>query len=273
MSEKFYNKTYTELLLEKENHNLWLTLNNPKTSNAISIEMVDELVSVLAQADMDSDIRCIILTGAGKHFCAGGNVKDMVEQKGMFAGDSNELRERYKYGIQKIPMAFNQLSTPIIAMINGAAIGAGLDMACMCDIRIGSEHAKVGETFTKIGLIPGDGGTYFLQRIVGFGKAMEMTLTADIYSADQALKMGLLAKVVPSSKLKSTVAELATKINSNAPIAIQMAKRAITHAYRSDLYSNLELLASYQGITQRTSDHYLALEGVKENVSNEFKHK
>ncbi len=273
MSENFYQKIYTELLLEKEDHLLWLTLNNPKTSNAISLEMVDELVSVLAEADMDSDIRCIILTGAGRHFCAGGNVKDMVEKKGMFAGESNELRERYKYGIQKIPMAFNQLSTPIIAMVNGAAIGAGLDVACMCDIRVGSEFAKFGETFTKIGLIPGDGGTYFLQRIVGFAKAMEMTLTADIYSAEDALKMGLLTKIVEQDKLKNTVAKLATKIISNAPIAVQMAKRAITHAYRSDLYSNLELLSSYQGITQRTSDHYQALANVKENVSNEFKHK
>jgi 2-(1,2-epoxy-1,2-dihydrophenyl)acetyl-CoA isomerase len=267
-----YDQSFKFIEVEKKDHTLWLYLNRPEASNAFTVEMIDELVNMLSYADLDSEIRCIVLSGRGKHFCAGGDVKNMLAKKEMFAGGPNELRERYKRGIQKIPMAFSTLSTPVVAMINGAAIGAGLDIACMCDIRIASEHAKFGETFTKLGLIPGDGGTYFLQRIVGFAKAMEMTLTADVYSAQDGKDMGLFSQVVVNEKLKETVDKYVDKVCANAPIAIQMAKRAITHAYRSDLQGNLDLLAAYQGITQRTSDHFNALESIKEKKEASFKH-
>lgn len=267
-----YAKTFQFIEVENKDHVLWLYLNRPEASNAFTVDMIHELVNMLAYADEDRDIRCIVLSGRGKHFCAGGDVKNMLAKKEMFAGEANELRERYKKGIQKIPMAFSQISTPVIAMINGAAIGAGLDVACMCDIRIASEYAKFGETFTKLGLIPGDGGTYFLQRIVGFAKAMEMTLTGDIYSAQDGNKMGLFNEVVSIEKLKETVDKYVDKICHNAPIAIQMSKRAITHAYRSDLQGNLDLLSAYQGIAQRTSDHFNALNGIKNKKSVEFKH-
>lgn len=267
-----YDQSFEFIEVEKSNHTLWLYLNRPQASNAFTVGMIDELIDMLIYADRDSDVRCIVLSGRGKHFCAGGDVKNMLAKKEMFEGESNELRERYKRGIQKIPMAFSQLSTPVIAMINGAAIGAGLDIACMCDIRVASEYAKFGETFTKLGLIPGDGGTYFLQRIVGFGKAMEMTLTAEVYSAHDGKDMGLFSEVVPVEKLKETVDKYVDKILSNAPIAIQMAKRAITHAYRSDLQGNLDLLAAYQGITQRTSDHFNALNAIKNKEKSKFDH-
>jgi len=258
---------------EFNDHSLWVYLNRPDSSNAITIEMIDELLYVLVEADMNSKVRSIILSGRGKHFCAGGDVKNMLQKKEMFEGESNELRERYKRGIQRIPKIFNELSTPIIAMINGAAIGAGLDIACMCDFRICSDNAKFGETFTKIGLIPGDGGTYFLQRIVGFAKAMEMTLTADIYSAEEAKLMNLVSKVTVRESLIEQTKLIASKINSNAPIANQMAKRALTHAYRSDLSSNLELLSAFQGISQRTSDHFEALSKSLEKSTPNFTHK
>lgn len=264
--------SFKTLKVEIKDHALWLYLNRPEASNAFTVEMIDELVSTLQSADIDPNIRCIILSGEGKHFCAGGDIKNMMAKKEMFEGEPNELRERYKKGIQKIPKAFNELSTPVVAMINGAAIGAGLDIACMSDIRICSENAKFGETFTKIGLIPGDGGTYFLQRIVGFSKAMEMTITAGIYSAEDAKHMGLVNKVVRLENLKEETNLIVNKITSNAPIAVQMAKRAVTHAYRSDLSSNLEMLSAFQAVTQRTSDHFEALSKAVEKQAPKFEH-
>jgi enoyl-CoA hydratase/carnithine racemase len=265
-------KDLTQLKLKLESNTLWITLNRPQSSNAFTVEMINELVSVLYRADNDNEVRTMVITGEGKNFCAGGDVKDMQTKSGMFAGDSNELRERYKRGIQQIPVCMNSLSTPVIAMINGAAIGAGLDLACMCDIRIGSNFAKFGETFAKLGLIPGDGGTYFLQRIVGFAKAMELTLTCEIIDASEAKNIGLLNFSVGADQLKEKTNEILSKINSNAPIALQMAKRAIVHAYKNDLQSNLDLLSAYQGITQRTSDHFEAVENIFENKTCDFKH-
>ena len=141
-----------EIECKQEEQTLWITLNRPENSNAFTSLMIEELVSTLYQADEDNSVRSIVITGKGKHFCAGGDVKDMQNKKGMFAGESNELRERYKRGIQKIPLCMNSLSTPVIAMVNGAAIGAGLDLACMCDLRIAADKAIFGETFAKLAI-------------------------------------------------------------------------------------------------------------------------
>jgi len=262
-----------DLLLNFEDHTLWITLNRPGFSNAFSQVMIKNLVETLYLADEDNNVRSIVVSGAGKHFCAGGDVKDMKNKAGMFAGESNELRERYRRGIQQIPICFNSLSTPVIAMINGAAIGAGLDLACMCDIRIAVEHAKFGETFAKLGLIPGDGGSYFLQRVIGFSKAMELTLSCEIIKSAEAKNIGLVNYVVGAEELKQKTVSIIDKINSNAPIAVQMAKRAITHAYKNDLNSNLDLLSAYQGIAQRTSDHFNSVEKIFEKKSTQFFHK
>lgn len=259
-----YSNKLNHLKVSVSKNQLWITLDRPDASNAFTIEMIHDLVDLLYFADEDDDIHCIIITGAGKHFCAGGDIKQMLNKEGMFAGESNELRLRYKRGIQKIPVCFNSLSTPTIAMINGAAIGAGLDLACMCDIRIASSKAKFGETFTKLGLIPGDGGTYFLQRVVGFSKAMEMTLTANIYTSEDALKMNLVGTVCGPDELLDKVSNIADQICSNSSIANSMAKRSLIHARNNDLNSTLDLLASYQGITQRTSDHF---DSIKKMIS------
>lgn len=244
-----------------ENKIATITLNRPETSNALDQELIESLVNALNECDQDSNVNVIILTGAGKNFCSGGDVKNMKSQSAMFAGDSNQLRLKYKHGIQKIPQTIEALSTPIIAAVNGAAIGAGLDLACMCDIRICNETAKFGETFNKLSLVPGDGGTYFLQRIVGYAKAMELTLTARIFEAQEALNMGLVTKV--SKDLNKDSLELANTIAKNAPTSIQMSRRSMIHAYRNDLNSTLEMLSAFQGIAQRSSDHFSALEKIK----------
>lgn len=266
----FYSQQFPQLLVQKKNHELWLTLNNPEQSNAITYEIIESLTRVLKHADFDPDVRVIVLTGAGRNFCSGGDIKAMAEKTGMFQGESNELRLRYQQGIQQIPKTIEDISTPIIAMVNGAAIGAGCDLAMMCDLRIGSAATKFGETFTKVGLIPGDGGTFFLQRVVGYAKAMEMTLTGDLYEGSRAKDFGLLNVVVEESQLMAETEKLAAKIAANAPVAQSMAKKAMKVSYLHDLQTSLDLLAAFQGITQRTRDHFEALEAAKYKRSPNF---
>lgn len=268
----YYLKPFEDLLVEKKNFSLWITLNRPEASNAYSIGMVRALVEVIRHADADNSIRAIVITGSGKSFCAGGDIKAMRGKTGMFAGESNELREAYQAGIQQIPMAISQIKTPILAMVNGPAVGAGCDLAAMCDLRIASENAVFAETFAKVGLVPGDGGAFFLTRLIGYAKAMEMFLTCKNYSATEALRMGLVNEVVLPEMLKSRTVEIVEGLVSLPPIALQMTKKAIIHGHQSDLISHLELMAAYQGITQRSSDHFKALDGMIEKKNQTFGH-
>lgn len=266
----FYKQNFAHISLKLSASVLWITLNNPEQSNAISLEMVESLTAILKHADFDPLVRVIILKGEGASFCAGGDVKAMLARTGMFAGESNELRMRYMHGIQQIPKCIEDLSTPIIAMVNGPAIGAGCDLAMMCDLRIGSMKSKFGETFVKLGLIPGDGGTFFLQRVIGYSKAMQMSLTGDLIAGEQAHQWGLLNYFVKDENLEAETAKLAEKIAANAPVAVQMTKKAMKVAYLSDLQTTLDLAAAFQGITQRTEDHFAAVEALLEKKQAEF---
>ncbi len=268
----FYQQKFEDLLVEQKDSILWITLNRAEASNAYSSAMVKSFVEVLRHADFDTNVRVIVVTGAGKNFCAGGDIKAMKNKTGMFAGESNELREAYQTGIQQIPATISNLKTPIIAMVNGAAVGAGCDLAAMCDLRVASTEASFAETFAKVGLVPGDGGAFFLTRLIGFGKAMEMFLTAKTFSAAEAEKMGLVNQVVLPNELKEKTQELAQKLAELPPMALQMTKKALIHAYQNDLNSHLELMAAYQGITQRSSDHFKALDGMMEKKRPTFDH-
>jgi enoyl-CoA hydratase/carnithine racemase len=269
----FYAQVYPHLQLLRDNHLLWVTLDNIEQSNAISLEMVESLTTVLRFADFDSDVRVIILTGAGASFCAGGDIKAMEQKSGMFHGESNELRLRYMNGIQRIPLVIESMSTPLLAMVNGPAIGAGCDLAMMCDLRVGSAKSRFGETFVKLGLVPGDGGSYFLQRVIGFSRAMQMSLTGDIVSGPEAMDWGLLNYLVDEAKLKEETEKIALKIAENAPVAVQMTKKTMKNAYRNELQTVLDLAAAYQGIAQRTEDHFVALSGMKEKKKVTFSSK
>lgn len=268
----FYDQKYQDIELSiKNTTQLWITINNPAQMNAITIPMIDSLVKVLKHADFDKNIRVIVITGAGKSFCAGGDIKAMEEKSGMFAGESNELRMRYMHGIQQIPRCIEEVSTPIIAMVNGAAIGAGCDLAMMCDLRVGSNSSKFSETFTRMGLVPGDGGTFFLQRVVGYSKAMQMFLTAEVFEGKKAFDFGLLNFLFEDSVLLTETSKLADAISSLAPIAQSMTKKAMKISYLHDLHTSLDTLSTFQGITQRTSDHFEALSAFKQKRIPNFK--
>ena len=271
----FYDQDFPHLKVrrggKKLNSSLWIGLDNPQTRNAYSNEMVKSLVDVLRYYDHDTKIKAIVLYGEGTSFSSGGDIKAMEMKEGMFKGDPNELRLNYIYGIQTIPKTIEELHTPLIAMVNGPAIGAGCDLTTMCDLRIGSEKSKFGVTFSKLSLVPGDGGVFFLSRIIGYSKAMEMFLTGDLYQGKKAYEMGLLNYFVEKSdKLMEETESLVLKILSNGPVALSMTKRALKHGLKGDLSSCLDLMAAYQGISQRTHDHFEALKAFKEKREANF---
>ena len=266
-----YGYEFEQLKVEKNGHVLWLSLDNPKMANAITNKMIASLTEVLEYADTDSEVRVIVISGEGDNFCAGGDIKAMQARKGMFAGEPFELRNRYSKGIQNIPRTVEKLQTPVIAMVHGGAIGAGCDLVAMCDLAIASDDAKFGETFCKLSLVPGDGGPYFLTRKVGYTKAMEMYLTGRIYTAKESMHMGLINNIVTGEDLKLAVSATANEIAANAPVAVQLTKTAMKRASRDDLESHLNLMSAYQGIAQRTNDHFEGLSALKEKRNPDFK--
>lgn len=251
--------THQHIVTEMKGHVLWVWLNRPEASNAYSESMVVDLPAVLDQANHDRNVRVVVVAGRGKNFCAGGDVKAMHDRTGMFAGEANELRERYMDGIQQIPLAISRLKKPLIMMVQGAAVGAGCDLVAMGDLRVSADSAVFAETFAKVGLIPGDGGAWFLIRAVGHAKASEMFFTAKNYSATEAQNMGLIHEVVPSDQLVRRTVELADQLASLPPIALQLTKKALQHAYESSLAQHLDVAAAFQAITQRSSDHQRAV--------------
>ena len=234
---------------------LTLTMNQPETRNALTGNTaVQELVDACEAVRLDTSIRVVILTAAGPVFCSGGNVKDM---KRFFEQDiSPELiREEYRNGIQRLPKALYNLDVPVIAAINGAAIGAGLDLTCMCDIRIAADTATFAESFVKVGIVPGDGGAWLLPRVVGMSKASEMAFTGETLTAAEALACGLVSRVVAAADLLSEAQKLAAKIAANPGGVLRMTKRLLREGQRSSLESLLELSAGYQAIAHKTADH------------------
>jgi len=190
------------ILVEKKGGVVLLILNRPQTRNALSgEEMFSAFENIFSALNDDLSVRAVVLTGIGSAFCSGGNVAEMRDKEGMFKGNAQEVAKNYWEGIQRIPMAFQTLKLPIIAAVNGPAIGAGNDLACMCDIRIASENAIFAESFVKVGIVPGDGGCWLLPRVVGYAKAAEMAFTGESVNAQEALQIGLVSKVVPSEEL------------------------------------------------------------------------
>jgi len=193
---------YKDIILETADRVATLTLNMPDTRNSISgQETIEEIEDACKRVQYDDEVSVLIITGAGKSFSSGGNVKAMRERASEMSGPAVHLQERYRRGIQRIPLAIDSLDVPVIAAINGHAIGAGCDLAMMADIRIASDKAVFGETFLNLGIIPGDGGSWFLVRQIGYQAAAELTFTGKIVDADEALRLGMVAKVVEHDQL------------------------------------------------------------------------
>jgi enoyl-CoA hydratase/carnithine racemase len=252
---------YQEILLDIQDRVAVLTINLPDSRNPISGKtVIGEIEDACRRLQMSDEVSALIVTGAGKAFSAGGNVKDMQKRAHEFTGGPIVLAEEaYRRGIQRIPMALDGLDVPIIAAVNGPAIGAGCDLAMMADIRIASTLAKFGETFLNLGLIPGDGGSWFLTRQIGYQRAAEMTFTARIVEAEEAKEMGIVLKVVEPGQLMPECLKLARTIAEKPPRQVRLAKQLLKKAQRLSLKDFLDVCALGNAVAQHTEDH---MEGV-----------
>ncbi|MFC3283478.1 enoyl-CoA hydratase-related protein [Litchfieldella rifensis] len=247
--------------LEVEKRVATLTLERHEVRNALTgTHLIDDLVTVANWVNRCDGVSVLVITGGGSAFSAGGNVKDMAERGGDFAGDVAEVAERYRQGIQQIPLSMQAVEVPVIAAVNGPAIGAGFDLANMADIRIASSRAKFGETFLNLGIIPGDGGAWFLQRLIGYQQAFEMTLTGRVIDAEEAKRLGIVLEVVEHEELMPRVHELATRIAAQPPKATRLTKRLMKMGQRMGLKDFLDLCACFQGMCHNEPEHLEAVE-------------
>lgn len=239
------------------------TMSRPEERNAISdVEACRQIVSVCEEVNADMDVSVVVLTGLDPAFSAGGNLKRMRDRQG-FAPKETPVATRisYRETIQRITLALYNLDMPTIAAVNGPAIGAGLDLALMCDIRIASDKALFAESFVKIGIIPGDGGAWLLPRVVGMSKAAELSFTGDTIKPDEALRIGLVSQVVPHETLMEATMSLADRIAANPVHSLRMTKRLMREGEHMKLDSLLELSAAFQALAHETEDHREALDG------------
>ena len=254
------------VLYETKGHIATITLNRPEVRNAFSIEMITLWTQFLAEARADDDVRVIILTGKGEAFCSGGDIRDIAGEVYQSWDMKNFLWE----GVHRIALTLEDLDKPIIAAVNGAAVGAGMDMAIMCDLRVCSDRARFAEAYITLGLVAGDGGAYFLPRIVGISKALELLLTGDMLSAEEALDLGIVNRVVPHEKLMEEALAMATKIAGKAPLATRMMKRAVYQAQTSTLRSHLDYISSQMSLLSQTEDHMEAAKAFMEKRKPNF---
>jgi 2-(1,2-epoxy-1,2-dihydrophenyl)acetyl-CoA isomerase len=250
--------TYACLLYEVKDGIATLTLNRPHRLNALGDSLRDDLLDAVTRASADPDVRVMVVTGAGKGFCAGGDVKAMNEAKE--ERRERPLLEKIAPSRDRTLLAMRDAPQPIIAAVNGAAAGAGMNLALGCDIRIASTAARFAQAFVRRGLHPDWGGTYFLPRVVGMAKACELIFTGDVIEAEEALRLGLVSQVVAPEELMPTAQALARRIAAGPPVAIRLAKRALYHSANSDLRAALEFETFAQNVCSETED---AREGIR----------
>ena len=247
--------------VERQGRVVTLTMNRPDERNAIGSHAdCAALVDAVEAAAADPQVAVLILTGAGSAFSAGGNLKAMRDRNGIGPLESPlATRNNYRRSVQRIPQALWNCELPTIAAINGHAVGVGLDLACLCDMRIAAQGAKLASSFIKMGIVPGDGGAYLLPRAVGWAKAAELMFTGDTISADEALACGLVSRVVPADGLMDEARALAERIAANPPQTLRLVKRLLREAQHARLSEVLELSAAFQALAHETADHREAL--------------
>ncbi len=260
------------LLFEKTGPVVTLTINRPESRNPLgAADDPENFTEAVARINADRGVRCVILTGAGKAFSAGGNVKAMREGTGGFGGPGVHIREQYRGGIHRIVRSVWGIEVPVIAAVNGPAIGLGNDVACLCDTRIAADTAIFGATFLKIGLIPGDGGAWLLPRIIGMARASELLYTGDTIDAKTAKEWGLVSEVVPAADLMARAHAVADKICGQAPDVLRMTKQLLRQGMMSSFDTIMELSASMQAIAHQSEDHMEAVNAFLEKRKPVFK--
>lgn len=256
---------FETLIYEKKDNIGILTINRPDRLNAISNQLTSELKQFLDEVEDDDSLRVLIITGAGdKAFVAGADIKELEERDALVGRKVSRLR-------QEVFSQVENLSMPVIAAVNGYALGGGLELALACSIRISSEKAQFGAPEVKLGIIPGDGGTQRLPRLVGLGRAMEIILTGDFIDAQEAYRIGLVNRVVPHEQLMEKTMKLAQKIAVRPPLAVKYAKEAVNRSQEGDTASGFALESYLHALTCTTEDKKEGVAAFLEKRKGEFK--
>ena len=256
-----------KIKLDVEQQVATITLNRPDKLNAFTDEMLMGLIAAIDECDGRNDVRAVILTGAGRGFCAGGDVFAM----GAEADNRPHITKHHiDEFIQAFPRRMATFDKPIIAAVNGVATGGGMDLALACDFRIAAKSARFAETYAKIGLLPGGGGAYYLPRIVGAAKALELLLTADFIEAEQALAIGLVNHVFDDDELISETMKIARRIATLPPYSVAMIKRTVYQGLESDMDSALEIVGSHIAIAKASADHAEAIAAFREKRQGNY---
>jgi len=257
------------VVLSKEDYIAIITLNRPERLNAFNRQMEEELIEALAGVREDKNTSVLVLTGAGRAFCSGGDVSENMADE--YGGTAQKVSDTFHHIYNGIILQLFNLDIPTIGMINGAAVGLGFDLALACDIRIGSENARFMVGFTKMGLTPAAGGAWLMPRIMGLAKAIELVYTADFLEAEEALRLGVLNRLLPASALEKETMALARKIGENSPLANRLAKLQIHKGLNADLGTALELGSTCQAICLTSEDTREALAAFREKRKPVFK--
>ncbi len=262
-------KTIKQLVLkdsifEIKNKVAILKFNRDDIRNALTGSfLIEDIIKTADFVNKNSNISVLIITGMGKAFSSGGNIKEMLKKNSSFSGKVEEVEKKYRYGIQRIPKVIEKIEIPLIAAVNGPAMGAGFDLACMCDLRIMSNEAYFAENFINLGIIPGDGGAYFLQKIVGYQKAAELTFTGRKISSEEAIELGLVIKIVEKDILLKEVYKIANVIAKKPANALRYTKRLLKMGSKLSLDEFLDFCALFQGISHNHNEHKVALKKIK----------
>jgi 2-(1,2-epoxy-1,2-dihydrophenyl)acetyl-CoA isomerase len=255
----------TTVLVEQSDGIATLTLNRPEVRNALDLEMREALETALRDLEADATVRVLVLTGAGEHFCAGGDVK-LMQARRMTAADGQRRVEAMNRAVR----ALAEFRAPTIARVDGFAVGAGCNLALACDLVLASDRARFGEVFARIGLVPDGGGTYFLPRRVGLARAKELCFTADVVDAAEAWRLGLVNRVVPVAELATATGALARRIAGGPPRALAAAKVLLNRGASLDLETCLAWEALAQGLMIESEDHREGLASFFEKRSPRF---
>jgi 2-(1,2-epoxy-1,2-dihydrophenyl)acetyl-CoA isomerase len=258
-----------DILFEVDDKVATITLNRPEKRNAFTLEMIDAWAEALETCHAHDDVHVVVLTGKGRAFCSGGDIGGLL--KGRATKSALERKNELTQHVHRIPLLLERMDKPVLVAVNGAAAGAGLDMALMGDIRYAAESARLGESYVKMGIVPGDGGAYYLPRLIGLARALEMLLTGDFIDAREAERIGLVNKVLPDEELMPYTYGVARKIAQGPTLAIRMIKRAVYQGLQSDLRASLDLISSHYGIVASGDDHAEAVDAFLEKREPEFK--
>ena len=246
-----------------------LTLNRPERRNAFTLAMIDEWADRLEESSARADVHAVLVTGAGKAFCSGGDIDELMKQ-GQGRGPQ-ERKDELVGHVHRIPRLLEQIDKPVIAAINGAATGAGMDLALMCDLRYAAQSAKFAETYVKLALMPGAGGAYFLPRIIGRARALEMLWTGDFMDSAEAERIGLVNKALADDELMPYASAMARRLADAPAESVRAIKRAVRAGQNSDLSTSLDLGASNYGVLATGADHLEAVDAFLEKRPPKFK--